>query len=65
MAWVTTRPDSPIGRTRRIMESGLFDGGDGSMADLDLIVDPEQRGVGGVARRTFIKGVIAAGAAVS
>ena len=35
------------------------------MADVDLIVDPEQRGVGGVPRRTFIKGVIAAGAAVS
>ncbi len=49
------------------MEAGLFDGGDGSMADVDLIVDPEQRegGGGGVPRRTFIKGVIAAGAAVS
>ncbi len=35
------------------------------MADVDLIVDPEQRGGGGVPRRTFIKGVIAAGAAVS
>ncbi len=35
------------------------------MADADLIVDPEQRGGGGVPRRTFIKGVIAAGAAVS
>ncbi len=35
------------------------------MADVELIVDPEQRGGGGVPRRTFIKGVIAAGAAVS
>ena len=35
------------------------------MADMDLIVDPGQRGGGGVPRRTFIKGVIAAGAAVS
>ena len=35
------------------------------MADVDLIVDPEQRERGGVPRRTFIKGVIAAGAAVS
>ena len=35
------------------------------MADVELIVDPELRGGGGVPRRTFIKGVIAAGAAVS
>ena len=67
MPWPVSQPapDSPISQTRRIIEAGLFDGGDGSMADMDLIVDPEQRGGGGVPRRTFIKGVIAAGAAVS